>query len=115
MVEGITLVLTLQSHLDSYCNLRQFSCAGTPKQNIVVEREHRYIIETGLTLLFYANAPHYLQVDAFATIVFLTNRMLSTVLQNVKSRFQRLFHINPITISLKYLDVFVFLVYDLKP
>ena len=35
----------------------QVSCLGTPKQNGVIERKHRHIIETSLTMLFHANLP----------------------------------------------------------
>lgn len=35
----------------------QYSCPYTPQQNRVVERKHRHIVETGLSLLFQANMP----------------------------------------------------------
>lgn len=39
-----------------------------PQQNGVVERKHRHIVETGLTLIFHTRVPTYLWV-AFATAV----------------------------------------------
>lgn len=81
MVEGV-LWFNIYKSLESCGILHQFSCSGTPEQNDVLERKHRHIVETYLTLLFHANVSHYLLVDAFATAIFLTNRMPTPFLQN---------------------------------
>lgn len=48
------------------CGILHFlSCAYTPKQNGIVERKYRHIVEMDLTLMFHAFAPKYLSIDAF--------------------------------------------------
>ena len=60
----------------------QVSCLGTPKQNGVIERKHRHIIETSLTMLFHANLPLTLWVDVFLSTMYLINCLPSTTLKN---------------------------------
>lgn len=45
-------------------------CLYTSKQNGVIERKHRHIIETGLTLSANAFLPLYFWDDSFLTVVF---------------------------------------------
>lgn len=59
--------------LDLYGIVHQFSCPMTPKQSGFIERKHRHIVETSLTLLFHGHVPHSLLVNAFAMAVFLIN------------------------------------------
>ena len=47
------------------------SCPHTHQQNGAVERKHRHIVETGLTLLAHASVPFRFWSDAFATACFL--------------------------------------------
>ena len=61
------------SHLEKCGILRQISCPYTPAQNGVVERKHRHIVETGLTLLFHANLPKAVWVESFSTTAYLIN------------------------------------------
>jgi histone deacetylase 1/2 len=67
-----------------------FSCPHTHQQNGVVERKHRHIIETGLTLLAHAAAPFCFWSDAFCTACFLINRTPTRVL-NMKTPLELLF------------------------
>lgn len=56
------------------------SCPHTSQQNGVVERKHRHIVDTGLSLLAQAHMPLAYWDDAFSTSVYLINRLPSTVL-----------------------------------
>ncbi|GLU12192.1 hypothetical protein SLE2022_288920 [Rubroshorea leprosula] len=60
---------------------QQISCPSTPEQNGVAERKHRHIVETGLTMLINNLPPRY-WVDTFSTVVFLSNRMPLSALNN---------------------------------
>lgn len=62
----------------------------TPEHNGLSERKHRHIVETGLTLLSTAAIPKTYWPYAFATSVYLINRMLTPVL-SMLSPFQKLF------------------------
>lgn len=86
---------------------RQNSCLHTPEQNGVVERKHRHIVETGLTLLCNANVPLFPWVEAFMTVVFLINRIPTSTL-NMKSLFLKLHGKKPDYNALIYLYVDAF-------
>lgn len=60
----------------------RISCPHTPEQNRVVERNHRHIVEMGLTLLAQAHMPMCYWVEAFNTAVFLINSLPSKVLKD---------------------------------
>lgn len=60
-------------------------------QNGKVERKHRHIVETGLTLLAQADLPLKFWWNAFHTTTFFINRLPYPVLNN-KSPFEMLFH-----------------------
>lgn len=64
------------------------------------ERKHRHITETGLTLLFHSKAPTFLWVEAFATAVYLINRLPSPVLKN-NTPFSTLYGTQPDYSSLR--------------
>lgn len=70
------------------------NCPHTHHQNGVVERKHRHIVETGLTLLAQASMPLSFWWEAFLTTSFLINRMPTTVLNNL-SPFEKLYHLVP--------------------
>ncbi|KAJ9552360.1 hypothetical protein OSB04_016405 [Centaurea solstitialis] len=72
----------------------RLSCPYTPQQNGRAERKHRHITETGLAMLFNANAPSSLWVDAFSSAVYIVNRLPSKVMQS-KSPFELLFNNAP--------------------
>lgn len=70
------------------------SCLHTSQQNGVVERKHRHIVDTGLSLLANAHMPLAYWDDAFSTSVYLINRLPSTVLHG-QAPLHKLFTITP--------------------
>jgi len=69
-------------------------CPHTHEQNGTVERRHRHIVETSLTLLGQCKAPFRFWNYAFDTLVYLINRMPTLVLDN-RSPFDCLFQQSP--------------------
>ena len=84
-----------QSHLVKCGIHHQLSCPYTPSQNGKVKRKHRHITEIGLTMLFHANVPLHLWVEAFSTTVFTINYLPTPVL-NEASPFEILYGKSPI-------------------
>ena len=86
------------SAFQHYCSsqgiFHQFSCPHTPQQNEVAERKHRHIIETALTLISQSSLPLSYWPYAFASSIFLINR-LPTVSLHLKSPWEVLFHTPP--------------------
>jgi hypothetical protein len=72
----------------------RISCPHTHQQQGSVERKHRHLVETGLSLLASASMPLKFWDEAFFTASFLINRLPSPVTQN-KSPFEILFHTTP--------------------
>ncbi|RVW88563.1 Retrovirus-related Pol polyprotein from transposon RE1 [Vitis vinifera] len=72
----------------------------TPEHNGYSERRHRHIVETGLTLLSHASLPNTFWPHAFATAVYLINRLPTTTL-NLFSPFELIFHKSPNYFRLK--------------
>ena len=66
----------------------------TPEHNGVAERKHRHVVETGLALLHQASMPTSYWTYAFATAVYLINRLPSPVIGNV-SPYLKLFQTPP--------------------
>ena len=58
------------------------SCPHAHQQNGSAERKHRHIVEVGLSLLAHASMPLKFWDEAFATVVFLINRLPSRVIHN---------------------------------
>lgn len=58
----------------------KYSCPYSSAQNGRVERKHRHIVETGLTLLAESGVPPKYWVDAFETAVFLIKKMATLIL-----------------------------------
>ena len=58
------------------------------------ERTHCHIVETGLILLSHASLPNTFWPHAFATVVYLINRLPTTTL-NLSSPFELFFHKSP--------------------
>jgi hypothetical protein len=73
------------------------SCPHAHQQNGSAERKHRHIVEVGLSLLAHASMPLKFWDEAFATTVFLINRLPSRVIQG-QTPFERLFT-NPLDYS----------------
>ncbi|KAD2393896.1 hypothetical protein E3N88_40873 [Mikania micrantha] len=70
------------------------SCPYTSEQNGIVERRHRHVMETRLTLLAQSHLPQLFWQFAFETDVYLINRLPSRVSSN-KSPFEHLFKRQP--------------------
>ncbi|KAE8726643.1 hypothetical protein F3Y22_tig00006570pilonHSYRG00103 [Hibiscus syriacus] len=66
----------------------------TPKHNGFSERRHRHIVEIGLSLLTHASMPLTYWTYAFATTVYLINRMSMPTL-HLSSPFKKLFESQP--------------------
>lgn len=85
----------------------RLSCTYTPRQNGRAERKHRHISKTGLSMMFYAHAPASLWFDAFATAVYVINRLPSSALHD-KSPFELLFGSIPNYLNFKSFDCRVY-------
>jgi histone deacetylase 1/2 len=72
----------LTQHLNKLGVTHRLTCPHTHHQNGLVERKHRHLVETGLTLLSKANLPMKYWDHAFITAAFLINRIPTPVLQN---------------------------------
>ena len=70
----------LSAFCDSQGIIHRRSCPHTHEQNGKAERKHRHITEIGLTLLAHACMPLSFWDDAFATAVYLINRLPTKVL-----------------------------------
>ncbi|KAD3069268.1 hypothetical protein E3N88_37148 [Mikania micrantha] len=74
--------------------IHRLSCPHTSEQNGFVERRHRHVVETGLTLLAHSNVPKRFWHFAFDTAVYLINRMPSRTNFSL-SPFEQVFHHTP--------------------
>jgi hypothetical protein len=92
----------LQTSLTAMGVSYRLSCPHTHHQMESVERKHRHIVETGLSLLAIASVPFTFWDSAFETAVYLINRLPSKVTKH-KSPFESLFQISP---DYKFLKVF---------
>nr|GFB11765.1 putative ribonuclease H-like domain-containing protein [Tanacetum cinerariifolium] len=55
---------------------QQFSAAGTPQQDGVVERRNQTLVEAARTMLTFANLPSFLWAEAITTACFTQNRSI---------------------------------------
>jgi hypothetical protein len=61
----------------------RLTCPHTSQQNGIVEKKHRHIVETGLTLLAQSKLPPKYWVDSFLTSIFLTNQFYLRLSHNI--------------------------------
>jgi len=80
----------------------RISCPHTHQQQGSVERTHRHLVETGLSLLASASMPLKNWDESFFTASFLINRLPSLATHH-KSPFELLFHKAP---NYNFLKVF---------
>ena len=78
----------------------QHPCPYVHEQNGRIERKHRHIVETGLTLLAQATMPLKFWWTAFHSVVYLINMLPTPVLQ-MKSPFEVVYHRKPDYMQLK--------------
>ena len=78
----------------TYSIVQQYSAAYTHKQNGLIERINRTILEKVRCILFHANLPKYLWGEAVNTAVYLYNRTPHSQLQ-FKTPYQVLNEIKP--------------------
>jgi hypothetical protein len=86
--------VALQKFLASHGISHRKNCPHTHHQNGSVERKHRQIVDTGLSLLSHSHVPFEHWDLAFETECYLINRIQSSV-NRVKSPFELLFHQKP--------------------
>ncbi|KAD2392991.1 hypothetical protein E3N88_39968 [Mikania micrantha] len=82
--------------------IHRLSCPHTSEQNGFVERRHRHVVETGLTLLAQSGVPKRFWNFAFETATYLINRMPSRTSSHIPP-LEQLFHHKP---DLSFLRVF---------
>ena len=63
--------------------MHQFSCPYTEQQNGLVERKHKHIIESSLSMVFQAKLHLTQWFSAVNTAIFLISRLPSTILNFV--------------------------------
>ena len=68
----------------------RLSCPHTPTQNGTLERKHRHVIVTSLSLVKQASMPHKFWEEAVCTTIYLINR-IPTPLLDYKSPYSLLF------------------------
>lgn len=84
----------LNSYLNQHGVIFRQTCPYTSEQNGIVERKHRHVVETGLTLLAQAGMPFIYWTEVLSTAVHLINRLPTQVL-NYLSPFEALYNIKP--------------------
>ncbi|CAA7046959.1 unnamed protein product [Microthlaspi erraticum] len=92
--------VALRSFLTTHGISHLTSPPHTPEHNGVVERKHRHIDETRLTLLHQASMPKSYWTYAFSAAVYLINRLPASLLQN-DSPYLKLFHQKPNYLKLR--------------
>ncbi|XP_069146899.1 uncharacterized protein [Solanum lycopersicum] len=74
--------------------IHESSCPHTPQRNGVVEKKHRHILETAREIKFQAGFPDKFWGCCVQAVVYILNRVPSTVLGNV-SPFEELYNKPP--------------------
>ncbi|XP_057252283.1 retrovirus-related Pol polyprotein from transposon RE1 isoform X1 [Beta vulgaris subsp. vulgaris] len=86
--------------------VHQTSCVDTPEQNGRVERRHRNLLEMARALKLQAGVPAQLRGDCVLAAAHITNRLPTTVLENV-SPYKVLYETKPNYNLLKTFGCFV--------
>ena len=89
-----------KTYLSQQGIVHQISCPYTPQQNGLVERKHRHLIETTITLLSQASMPSSYWSYAVLTAVHLINFLPTSVLAFL-SPWQKLYSASPDLSQLK--------------
>nr|AAU93584.2 Polyprotein, putative [Solanum demissum] len=63
--------------------IHESSCPYTPQQNGITKRKHRHILEVSRALRFQGNIPLKFWVECVLVVVYLINRLPTTVLQGL--------------------------------
>lgn len=92
--------IALRSFLASHGISHFTSPPHTPEHNGVAERKHRHIVEMSLTLLHQSSLPTTYWTYAFATAVYLINRLPLLVLQQL-SPYAKFFQKEPNYLKLR--------------
>lgn len=79
------------SYLVCYGIHHRFICPHPFQHNGIIERKRRHLVEFGLTLPTQGYVPFKFWSDAFATVVYLINRLPTYVL-NHKVPYEKLFN-----------------------
>jgi histone deacetylase 1/2 len=92
----------LTPHFNKLGILHRLSCPHTHHQQGSVERKHRHVVDTGLSLLAQAHMPMEFWDHAFLTAAYLINRLPTSVL-NHDSPYFKLYKVQP---DYKFLRIF---------
>nr|GFA34317.1 hypothetical protein [Tanacetum cinerariifolium] len=101
---------TLHAYFATEGIVHQTSVARTPKQNSVVKRRNRTLVEAARTMLSAVKVPLYFWADAIATACFTQNRSL-VILQHEKTPYHIINGHKP---SVKFFYIFGSLCYIVK-
>nr|XP_009788648.1 PREDICTED: uncharacterized protein LOC104236429 [Nicotiana sylvestris] len=91
--------------------IHQNTCLYTPQQNDVVERKHKYLLETARALMFQSKLPTRYWEECVMTATYLIKRLPTTYLNN-KCPFELLYQKKP---NYSYLRSFGCLCYPTVP
>jgi histone deacetylase 1/2 len=74
---------SLHKYLHSQGINHRITCPYTYQQAGAIERRHRQIVEVGLSLLAHSKLPQIFWENAFLTVVYIINRLLTPLLNNI--------------------------------
>lgn len=74
--------------------LHQRTCPYIPQQNGIVEKKHKYLLETARALLYQSKLPIRYQGECVHTSTYLINRLISSSLKN-KCLFELMYNKRP--------------------